>query len=67
MADRTDLLTEEELKEAVKSVFKRSQTDLEFRKLCLRDPVEAIRQITGKSVPEGVRLKFLDAEPGSPL
>jgi len=66
MANGAEVLTEEELKDAVKTIFKRSQTDLEFRKLCLSDPAAAIRKITGKSIPEGVKLKFLNAEPEPP-
>jgi len=62
MANEAEVLTEEELKEALKSLFKRSQTNMEFRMLCLSNPAEAIRKITGKSLPEGFKLKFLDPE-----
>jgi hypothetical protein len=58
MAD--DILTEEELERAVRQVFKLSQTDPEFRALCLSDPNEAIHQVTGKAVPDGIKLQFLD-------
>lgn len=63
MEEKIEILTEEELKEAVKSIFKRSQTDLEFRKLCLSNPAAAVRKITGKSLPEGFKLQFLDTDP----
>ena len=66
MANEAEVLTEEELKEALKSLFKRSQTNMEFRMLCLSNPAEAIRKITGKSIPEGFKLKFLDPESKSP-
>jgi hypothetical protein len=59
MAD--DILTEEELERAVKQVFKLSQTDPEFRALCLSKPNEAIHQVTGKVVPGGIKLQFLDS------
>ena len=62
MANEAEVLTEEELKEALKSLFKRSQTNMEFRMLCLSNPAEAIRKITGKSLPEGFKLKILDPE-----
>ena len=55
-------ITEEELKEALAAVFKRAQTDAEFRALCLANPAEAIYEITGKRLPEGSQLSF--AEPG---
>jgi hypothetical protein len=55
-----EVLTEEELKRAVQKIFKLSQTDPEFRALCLADPNEAIRRITGKAVPPDVQMQFLD-------
>ena len=60
------ILTEEELREAVAKIFKRSQTDLEFRKLCLSNPSEAVLKVCGKPLPEGVKIKFLEPETGSP-
>ena len=55
------ILTEEELQRAVRKVFKLSQTDPEFRTLCLSNPNEAIHRITGKSVPGGIKIQFLDS------
>lgn len=66
MTNETEVLTEEELKEALKSLFKKSQTNMEFRRLCLDNPAEAIYRITGKALPEGMKLKFLDRPPESP-
>jgi hypothetical protein len=66
MEDETAILTEEELEDALRSIFKRSQTDMEFRKLCLSNPAEAVRKVSGKSPPEGVKLKFLDTGMESP-
>ncbi|MGQ0547936.1 MAG: hypothetical protein ACT4P3_21830 [Betaproteobacteria bacterium] len=57
-------LTEEELKRAVEKIFKLSQTDPEFRKLCLSKPNEAIRLITGKAVPADIKIQFLDSPSG---
>ena len=64
-----EILTEEELKRAVQKIFKLSQTDPEFRALCLSDPNEAIRQMTGKAVAPGSKSSFLippraDVNPG---
>ncbi|MGD0399260.1 MAG: hypothetical protein ABSC04_10150 [Syntrophobacteraceae bacterium] len=59
-------MTEEELRKAITKIFKRSQTDLEFRKLCLINPSEAVLQVCGKPLPEGVKIKFLEPETGSP-
>ncbi|MBI5320402.1 hypothetical protein [Bradyrhizobium sp.] len=56
-----DILTEEELKRAVQKIFRLSQTDPEFRALCLGNPNEAIQRITGKAVAPGVKIQFLDS------
>jgi hypothetical protein len=56
-----EILTEEELNRAVQKIFKLSQTDPEFRTLCLSDPNEAIRRITGKAVPLHIKIQFLDS------
>jgi hypothetical protein len=58
-----EILTEEELKRAVQKIFKLSQTDPEFRTLCLSNPNEAIHRITGKVVPDDVKIQFLDSAP----
>jgi hypothetical protein len=56
-----EILTEEELNRAVQKIFKLSQTDPEFRTLCLSDPNEAIHRITGKAVPLHIKIQFLDS------
>ncbi len=56
-----EILTDEELKRAVQKVFKLSQTDPEFRALCLRDPNQAIRLISGKAVPLHIKIQFRDS------
>jgi hypothetical protein len=55
------VLTQDELRHAVREVFKRSQMDPAFRALCLRDPHEALRTITGKVVPADLKIQFLDS------
>lgn len=62
MDTTVEVLTEAEIKDALPSLFKRSQTDLAFRKLCLSDPRAALRELTGKALPEGFKLKFLDRD-----
>jgi len=56
------VLTQEELQRAVRQIFKRSQTDPAFRALCLRDPHEALRLVTGKAVPADLKIEFRDAD-----
>ncbi|MGP0058662.1 MAG: hypothetical protein ACLPID_05175 [Beijerinckiaceae bacterium] len=53
-------LTEDELKKAIQQVFKRSQTDATFRKLCLNNPALAIREVSGKSLPNDIQIQFLE-------
>jgi hypothetical protein len=60
------VLTEEELRRAVREIFKRSQVDADFRALCLAQPHEALRRITGKMVPPDVEIQFLDSAPDRP-
>ncbi len=62
MEKQLEILTQDEIKKAVQKIFKRSQTDWEFRKLCLSDPAEAIREVTGKSLPKGFQLQFSNAK-----
>ncbi|MBX9843258.1 MAG: hypothetical protein K2Z80_15760 [Xanthobacteraceae bacterium] len=54
------VLTEEELRRAVREIFKRSQIDPEFRALCLSNPHEALRLTTGRAVPTDLNIQFQD-------
>ncbi len=60
--EEAEVITEEEMKKALAALFKRSQTDAEFRDLCQEDPAAAIFEITGKRLPEGSNLKFTEPE-----
>lgn len=65
MGAAEEILTEAEIKQALKTIFKRSQTDSAFRRLCLTDPAAAIREVTGKSLPDGFSIEFREADPTS--
>jgi hypothetical protein len=54
------LLTQDELRQAVAEVFKRSQTDADFRRLCIEDPGEAIYQVCGKRMPAEWKVTFVE-------
>jgi hypothetical protein len=56
-----EILTEEELRRALQKIFKLSQTDPAFRAICLTDPNEAIRLISGKVVSHDVKIRFVDS------
>ena len=62
MTDTPETLTEDEIKAALPELFRRSQIDLAFRTLCLENPGEALRRLTGKALPEGIDLRFLDED-----
>jgi hypothetical protein len=49
----TNAWTEETVQTALQGIVKRATSDAEFRKLVLDDPAAAVREATGKSLPEG--------------
>lgn len=61
-----ECITEAEMPAALATLFKRVQTDADFRSLCLQNPNAAIFEITGKRLPEGSKLSFADPEIGPP-
>lgn len=67
MTEEGEIITEAEMPKALATLFKRVQTDLDFRKLCLQNPGEAIFEITGKRLPEGSTLSFANPEDVTPL
>ena len=60
--DEAEVISEDEMKTALTQVFKRAQTDFDFRKICLTNPGQAIFEITGKRLPEGASLNFNEPE-----
>jgi hypothetical protein len=56
-----EILTEEELRRSVQKIFKFPQTDPAFRAICLTDPNEAIRLISGKAVSYDFKIRFVDS------
>ena len=58
----TEELSPEEMKKVLAAVFKRAQTDAEFRALCLENPAEAVFEVSGKRLPEGSTLSFAEPE-----
>jgi hypothetical protein len=59
-----EIITPGEMKKVMEAVFKRAQTDAEFRNLCLESPREAIYQLSGKRLPADATLSF--SEPTKP-
>jgi len=55
--------TKEEVKKAIDAVSLRCAKDKNFRKLALENPAEAVKQIAGKQVPSGFKLKLIEGDP----
>lgn len=55
--------TKEDVQKALALIAERGATDMEFRRLCLEDPAQAISQVMGKELPAGFKLKFIESDP----
>lgn len=51
-------IEESDMPDLLKEIFKKSQTDLKFRQLCIDDVGQAVFQLTGKKLPENAKLNF---------
>ncbi len=56
--------TEEKINQVITDIKKRASEDEDFRKLCLDNPNEVIKQISGMEVPEGVKINIIENDPG---
>ncbi len=56
--------TEEKINQVITDIKKKASEDEDFRKLCLNNPTEAIKQVSGMEVPEGVKINIIENEPG---
>lgn len=52
--------TAEEIQDAMKKLVERGATDARFRTIALSDPNEAVRQVAGKAVPEGIKVRVVE-------
>ncbi len=55
--------TEERINQTIADIKKISSEDEAFRKLCLDNPNEVIKQVSGMEVPEGVKINIIENEP----
>jgi hypothetical protein len=55
-----NIITENELKRWLPEIFRRAQVSYEFRQLCVKNPHQAVFKVSGKKLPEGAKLSFLD-------
>ena len=56
--------TEEKISQVITDIKKKSSEDEAFRKLCLDNPNDAIKQISGMEVPEGVKINIIENDLG---
>ncbi len=56
--------TEEKINQVITDIKRKSSEDEAFRKLCLDNPTEAVNQISGLEVPEGLKINIIETEPG---
>ncbi len=56
--------TEEKINQTITDIKKRASEDEDFRKLCLDNPNEVIKQISGMEVPEGLKINIIESNPG---
>jgi len=52
--------TQEKANEKLNVLAKRAQTDMEFRKLCLTDPVAAVAKIDPTPMPKWFSIRFVE-------
>jgi len=52
--------TEEEVQKVVAEIGKKAAADPAFRKLCLENPAEAVKKVSGKDLPQGLRVRFVE-------
>ncbi|MBO68797.1 MAG: hypothetical protein CL398_10870 [Acidiferrobacteraceae bacterium] len=60
LRNQFEVISEAELRAAMPEIFRRSQVSDEFRMICLRDPRQAVFMVTGKTLPQGSALTFID-------
>jgi len=55
--------TEGKINQTINDIKKKASIDESFRKLCLDNPIEAIKQISDMEVPNGVKINIIENEP----
>ena len=55
--------TQEEIEKAIALCKKEAMINGEFRAKILKDPAAAIKELTGREIPDGVKLQILEQDP----
>lgn len=56
--------SQDEINRVAGEICLKSSQNEEFRQLALSDPASAVKQISGRDVPAGFGLKFIENDPG---
>ncbi len=56
--------TEEKVNQVITDIKKKASEDETFRKFCKDNPKEAIKQVSGMEVPEGLKINIMENAPG---
>ncbi len=55
--------TEEKINQTIIDIKKKAAEDEAYRKLCLDNPSEAIKQVSDTEVPGGVKINIIENDP----
>lgn len=55
--------TQQEINNCIAACKRKAAVDAAFRKQLLADPAAAIRELSGKEIPSGFRIKVLENDP----
>lgn len=56
--------TQTEIEACIVNCKKKAAVDADFRKKLLADPAAAVKEISGKEIPAGFKIKILENDPG---
>ena len=55
-------MTQQQMFEVGAQIWQRASTDSQFRSLALKDGTAAVEQVIGKTLPDGLKIRFVDNE-----
>ena len=55
--------TQQQIDECIEACRKRAAVDAEFRRKLLADPAAAVKEVSGKEIPAGFRIRVLESDP----
>ena len=53
----------EEIDNCIMECLSKALSDADFRKKLIESPVEAVKELTGKEIPPGIRIQILESDP----